>query len=324
MRADLRRLLRPGHGPLVREVDRAERVVVLACALLAALLVPVALTVGALTYRGLADSAAAEAATHHRTVAVLAEDVPAAGARGYARATTPSVRATWRLPNGVTRTGVVAVRNGMAAGDTVEVWLDESGVPTGFEAELGRMIAGALGIEDHQISWVETDALNNERLIEDRLVDLVIAAMPMTDRSREIVDFAGPYYTGQVATLTASTETDGGRTCATAEIAHLVTGPDAVGTLRDCVDQLTNGTVDTVLAPDLALAPAATSRLTLGEADLGPLDYGVGMVKADDELRGFVTDALATVAEDGRWASAWTSTLEPILGPAEPPRLDRD
>ncbi len=217
----------------------------------------------------------------------------------------------------------------LAAAETVTIGItgndvDESGVPTGFEAELGRMIAGALGIADHQITWVETDALHHERLIEDRVVDMVIAAMPMTDRSREIVDFAGPYYTGQVATLTASIETGDEQTCATAEIAHLATAPDAVGTLHDCVDQLTDGTVATVLAPDLALAPATTSHLTLGETDLGPLDYGVGMVKADDELRAFVTDVLATVAEDGRWASAWTSTLEPILGPAEPPPLEQD
>ncbi|MFI7673516.1 hypothetical protein [Actinophytocola sp. NPDC049390] len=130
MRADLRRLLRPGNSPLVRDVDRVERTTVLACVLVAVLLIPVALTAGALTSRVLADAARAEAAAHHRTVAVLTEDVPAAGARGYAVGTTPSVRARWRLPGGPTGVGVVPVRNGMTAGDTVEVWLDRSGRPT--------------------------------------------------------------------------------------------------------------------------------------------------------------------------------------------------
>jgi glutamate transport system substrate-binding protein len=217
----------------------------------------------------------------------------------------------------------------LAAAGTVTIGItgndvDESNVPVGFEAEVGRMIAGALGVADHQISWVQTDSLNHERLIEDGHVDLVIAAMPMTGRSREIVDFAGPYYTGRVATLSASTETDVRRVCATAEISHLVTSPEGVGTLRDCVDQLTDGTVDAVLGPDLALAPEVGPHFTLGDADLGSLSYGIGMVKADDELRSFVADVLATVAEDGRWASAWASTLEPVLGPAEPPPIDRD
>ena len=105
MRADLHRLLRPGDDPLVRDVDRAERTTVLVCLALAVLVIPVALAVGFLTYRGLADSAAEEAAAHHRTVAVLTEDVPPAGGREYAGSTTPSARARWRLPDGTTRSG---------------------------------------------------------------------------------------------------------------------------------------------------------------------------------------------------------------------------
>ncbi|GAB1510459.1 Rv1733c family protein [Actinophytocola sp. KF-1] len=130
MRAELRGLLRPGNNPLVRDVDRVERVTVLACVALAVLLIPVALVVGALTYRGLTGAAAEEAATHHRTVAVLTEDLAAPGARGYAGSTTPSAHATWRAPDGTARAGVVPVRGGMAAGDTVDVWLDETGAPT--------------------------------------------------------------------------------------------------------------------------------------------------------------------------------------------------
>lgn len=217
----------------------------------------------------------------------------------------------------------------LAAAGTVTIGVtgndvDESNVPVGFEAELGRMIAGALGIADHQIAWVQTDSLNHERLIEDGHADLVIAAMPMTERSWEIVDFAGPYYAGQVATLATSTETDAERVCATAEISHLVTSTETVGTLRDCVDRLTEGAVDTVLAPDLALAPEVNSHLTLGDAGIGSLSYGVGMAKSDGDLRSFVNDVLATVVDDGRWAAAWTSTLEPVLGPADPPPLQRD
>lgn len=129
--ARVRRLLRPGSDPLVRGVDRAERTVLVVCALLAVVLIPVALTVGSLTYRVFADTAAADAATHHRTVAVLTEDVPAAGARGYVGGAAPEAAARWQLPDGTTRTGTVPAGNGMTAGQTVEVWLDESGAPTG-------------------------------------------------------------------------------------------------------------------------------------------------------------------------------------------------
>lgn len=217
----------------------------------------------------------------------------------------------------------------LAAAGTVTIGvtgndLDEDNVPAGFEAELGKMIAGALGVADHEISWVQTDALNHERLIEDGHVDMVIAAMPVSDRSLEIVDFAGPYYVGRIATLSASTETAAEQVCATAEIGHLVTSPDVVGTVGECLDALRGGSVDAVLAPDLVLAAETTSHLTVGDADLGSVSYGVGMVKGDDALRSFVEEVLATIAKDGRWAAAWASTLEPVLGPAEPPPLDRD
>ncbi len=152
MRADLRRLLRPGDDPLVRDVDRAERATVLACVVLAVLLVPVALIAGSLTYRALADSAAVEAATHHRTVAVLTEDVPPGGGREYAGSTTPSARARWRLPDGTTRSGVVPVRNGTAAGDTVEVWLDASGAPT--DPPMSTSDAVVTGIAVAAFGWL--------------------------------------------------------------------------------------------------------------------------------------------------------------------------
>lgn len=200
--------------------------------------------------------------------------------------------------------------------------VDEDNSPVSFEAELGKMIAGALGIAAHKISWVQTDALNHERLIEDGHVDLVIAAMPMTERSLEIVDFAGPYHVGRVATLSGSADTE--RVCATAEIGHLVPAATVVGTVRDCTDALVDGSVDTVLAPDLVLAAEATSHLRIGDTDFEPLNYGIGLRKGDDDLRSLVTEVLATVAEDGRWEAAWTSTLEPVLGAANPPPLGSD
>jgi ABC-type amino acid transport substrate-binding protein len=84
------------------------------------------------------------------------------------------------------------------------------------------------------------------------------------------------------------------------------------------------GSVDTVLAPDLVLAAEATSHLRIGDTDFETLNYGIGLRKGDDDLRSFVTEVLATVAEDGRWEAAWTSTLEPVLGAANPPSLGSD
>jgi hypothetical protein len=77
--------------------------------------------------RDLADAAARDAAAHHRTLAVLTENVPVAGARGYAIGATPHAPARWQLPDGTTHTGAVPARGGMTAGETVDVWLDDAG-----------------------------------------------------------------------------------------------------------------------------------------------------------------------------------------------------
>jgi glutamate transport system substrate-binding protein len=197
--------------------------------------------------------------------------------------------------------------------------LDDDGSPIGFEPELGRILAGAMGIESHQIGWVKTDAVNHERLIEDGHADLIIAALPVNERSLEIIDFAGPYHVGHVATLSASSETNGQRLCATAEIGYLLDSAAGTGTAEECLDQLRAGEVDVVAAPDLVLAGEVTSHLALGDAGLESVGYGIGLAKGDEELRAFVDDVLDTIATDGRWAAAWASTLEPVLGPANPP-----
>ena len=142
----------PGTGPLVRAVDRAERTAVLVCAVLALLLVPVALTIGSLVYRDLADTAARDAATHHETVAVLTVDVPAAGARGHVVGAVPEVAATWRLGDGTTHTGTVPARRGMTAGEAVRVWVDETGTPTSPPLSTSDAVSRAVALA--AVGWL--------------------------------------------------------------------------------------------------------------------------------------------------------------------------
>ena len=69
-----------------------------------------------------------------------------------------------------------------------------SGVPEGFDVEIGKIIAGKLGIEPENINWVETVSANREPFIQNGQVDIVVATYTINDKRKEVVSFAGPYY----------------------------------------------------------------------------------------------------------------------------------
>ena len=69
-----------------------------------------------------------------------------------------------------------------------------SGDPVGFDVEIGKLIASALGISADKIEWVETVSKNREPFIENGTVDIVVATYTINDARKEVVSFAGPYY----------------------------------------------------------------------------------------------------------------------------------
>ncbi|HEY7042531.1 MAG TPA: transporter substrate-binding domain-containing protein, partial [Nocardioidaceae bacterium] len=73
---------------------------------------------------------------------------------------------------------------------TIGVKIDQPGIgnlepgadaPEGFDIEIGRILAGALGIDDDSINWKETISDNRESFIQGGDVDLVIASYSITD-----------------------------------------------------------------------------------------------------------------------------------------------
>ncbi|HEX5728542.1 transporter substrate-binding domain-containing protein, partial [Microbacterium sp.] len=82
-----------------------------------------------------------------------------------------------------------------------------SGVPEGFDVEIGKIIAGQLGIAEDDIEWVESVSANREPFIQNGEVDIVIATYTINDKRKEVVSFAGPYYmAGQSILVLADNE----------------------------------------------------------------------------------------------------------------------
>ncbi|MFJ5993261.1 hypothetical protein [Lentzea sp. NPDC092896] len=122
----------PGRNPLATFGDRIEGAVLALGVVVTLLAVPVAGAVGSEMYATHESRVVAEQKSRLQVNAALTEDVPsmdgAAGSETLIE-TTDAV-ATWRMPDGLERHGVVRAPYGAEAGTTLRIWVDLSGEPT--------------------------------------------------------------------------------------------------------------------------------------------------------------------------------------------------
>lgn len=215
------------------------------------------------------------------------------------------------------------------------------GVPEGFDVEIGRIIAGELGIAEEDIEWVETISANRETFIESAQVDIVIATYTINDARKETVSFAGPYYLAGQSILTRADNTTingpddlaGTKVCtvsgSTPEANLLENFPDAevvpFGSYSECLEPLRNNQVASISTDNVILAGFAADDSTF-EVRGDPFTeepYGIGLAKDDTEFRNWINDVLEEIFEDGRWTAAWEATAGTVLPTPEPPAVDR-
>jgi glutamate transport system substrate-binding protein len=214
--------------------------------------------------------------------------------------------------------------------------------PTGFDIEIGRILAAGLGIEDGDIEWVETVSDNREPFLQGGRVDWVIASYSITDERRAVVGQAGPYYvTGQQLlvreedkeAITTPEDTEGKKVCSVTGSTSLQRMEDEFGaspvpfaTYSECVDQLLNGTVDAVTTDGAILLGYAAENPDELEVVSEPFSeerYGVGFSKGDTAMCEYITETLQESMDDGTWAEAFEATLgESGVETPEPPQMD--
>lgn len=216
--------------------------------------------------------------------------------------------------------------------------------PVGFDVEMGRIVAGALGIDDEGIEWIQTVSDNREPFLQDGTVDIVVASYSITDDRRQVVGQAGPYYvTGQQLlvreedkeAITTPEDTEGKKVCSVTGSTSLQRMEDEYGaspvpfdTYSECVEQLENGTVDAVTTDGAILLGYAAENPeeleVVGEA-FSEERYGIGFNKDYTEMCQFLTDTIKDSYENGTWAEAFEATLgESGVETPEPPEPDAD
>lgn len=117
------------RNPMRRPSDRAEAFMKIAVFITLTVVAPLlAWLVGRDTYQdGVRVESEERASRQHVTATLLQR---AESSQAPAADPTVLVSASWTLPDGATRAGLVAVKAGTTAGATVPVWVDASGLPT--------------------------------------------------------------------------------------------------------------------------------------------------------------------------------------------------
>jgi glutamate transport system substrate-binding protein len=231
---------------------------------------------------------------------------------------------------------------------TIGVKFDQPGIgfkgatddaPQGFDPEMGKILAGSLGIAPEDIIWKETISDNREPFLQSGEVDLVIASYSITDDRRQVVGQAGPYYvTGQqllvkkgsdiqsvddikgkqVCSVTGSTSLD--------NVEAKGAKPRGFDTYSECVDQVLNGSVDSMTTDGAILLGYAAEHPDELEVVGEPFSeerYGVGYSKKYPEMCQWITDTIKQAEEDGTWAEAFEATLgKSGVETPEPPEMD--
>jgi glutamate transport system substrate-binding protein len=272
----------------------------------------------------------------------------------------------------------VVVLTGWAAGPTVGDYLADSGIATqrtlrigisgigpslsygtdktstaladyeGFDIEISRSLAKYLGFDPESVRVVRTQAQNRPLLLNQHVVDIVVASYSMTDkREAEDVDFAGPYLLtspemlmrapgaprqmpmNKLRDFAGKLCTTGGSTSEDTLHARQIPDVDGQPTAADCVDGLLRGTYDAVVLDEAILAGYKNqhgSDLALVDLVLQQTErYGIAVANHSEKLRTVICNFLFDSYErksNGAWQRAWNKTLGRVLTEQRQPRPD--
>jgi glutamate transport system substrate-binding protein len=208
------------------------------------------------------------------------------------------------------------------------------GKVAGFDVEVAKIIAEAIGLTADNIEWVESPPQTREELIEQGSVDLVAATYQINTQSKERITFAGPYYVAdqqlmvrsenalingtadlranpdkKVCSVTGSTP---------AERAKPYLASPAQLVLFDAYDKCA-----AALRTDQVQAVTADSATLLGlvaNSDkafkmVGANEtYGIGVTKGDVKFCEFINETLRK--HSAAYARAWADTAGQVEGAA--------
>jgi glutamate transport system substrate-binding protein len=205
------------------------------------------------------------------------------------------------------------------------------GKPQGFDVEIAKIIAGAMGISPENINYIETPSAIREEAIEQKNADMVVATYTINDKRKERISFAGPYYVAgqdimvlkdnpKDITGPDSFKTNAAKVCSVSgstpseNIKQYLGSPDQLvlfDVYSKCADALRTGQVDAVTTDNvilLGLVDASADKFEIVGEAFTEEPYGIGITKGDVAFCEFINETLQAAADDGAYAKAWEDT----------------
>jgi glutamate transport system substrate-binding protein len=209
----------------------------------------------------------------------------------------------------------------------------------GFDVEVAKIIAGALGIAEDDIEFVQTPSAVREDVIEGDEVDMVVATYTINDTRKERISFAGPYYlAGQQIMVAEDNDTIDGpdslrdnpdaRVCSVTgstpaeQITEYLASPDQLVLFDEysqCADSLRNGQVDAVTTDNVILlgfVSESDGAFKLVGEQFTEEPYGIGITKGDVAFCEFINETLQD--NEDAYIEAWESTAGQVEGTETP------
>ncbi|AQX80539.1 ABC transporter substrate-binding protein [Plantibacter flavus] len=202
-----------------------------------------------------------------------------------------------------------------------------TGERSGFDVEMATWIAASLGFDADKIEFKAIPSANRESAIVNGDIDYYVGTYSITDKRKEQIDFAGPYFeTGQGLLVAADNNDIKGEDDLAGKTVCSATGSTPIQNIKDnfpdtkteefdtysqCVEALNDGKVDAVTTDQAILIGYAAQfpdeLKVVGEPFSTEL-YGIGLPKGDDALRHFIN----TMFTDG--GDTWTKIYDATLG----------
>jgi len=211
---------------------------------------------------------------------------------------------------------------------------------SGLDVDVAKYVAKELGKTP---TFSEAPSPQRETLLKAGQLDMIVATYSITDKRKQEVGFAGPYFVAGQDLLVRSDEKaitgpetlSGKKLCSVkgstpaqrVKEEHPDVQLQEYDTYSKCVEELVNGTVDALTTDDTILAGYASQQQYAGKLKLvgkpfSEEKYGIGLKKDDAEMCQKVTDALKKMVDSGEWQKIVDANLGPAgfkPGPGNPP-----
>ncbi len=217
-------------------------------------------------------------------------------------------------------------------------------VPEGFDVEVAKIIAGALGIAPEDITWKESTSDIREQVIEDGEVDMVVATYTINEERAQRITFAGPYYEAgqQLMVLEENDSIAGPEDLAGNPDSKVcsVTGSTPSEQIKEylasesqlvlfdvydkCVQALEDDQVDAVTTDNVILlgfVSESDGAYKLVGEQFTKEPYGIGIKKGDTAFCEFINTTLKEASDSGAYKKAWDDTAAKVAEGTQAPTL---